>query len=91
MATYVRPHLNEGWIELLDHEKNLVAEWYDKRYASAILRGECTVQRWGQLIFELAAARGYMIQTAAGWTAVNDSKRWTDDLPAGWEATLGNE
>lgn len=82
--SYIRPHLAEGWVELLDSAHERVCEWYDRRWAQAILNGEANIQEWGRLIKELALTRGYMIQTEFGYVALND-KKWNNDIPERWK------
>jgi hypothetical protein len=73
--TSLRPHLDEGYAELLDSFGNVAAEWHDWTYAQAILNGECTVQRWHRMFHDMAIEEGYIVPiddrwVAAGWLAV---------------------
>jgi hypothetical protein len=71
-VTSLRAHLDEGYAELLDSFGNVAAEWHDKGYAKAIQDGECTVERWHQILRDLAVERGYLIKRADGtWYAAN--------------------
>src|SRR5437016_94501 len=81
---YLRPHLEAGFVVLLDSSHETVCEMYDKKFADAILRGEATIQEWGRLIRELALTRHYMTETKFGYVALNDTKFWNNDIPERW-------
>jgi hypothetical protein len=77
-----RPHLEEGWIQLLDSFRRPVLAWHDPLYAAAIRRGECTAQRWIQMCLELAVAQLRIVKTPFGWQRTG--RGWTDELPGSW-------
>jgi hypothetical protein len=66
------PHLDDGYAELLDDFGNVAAEWHDKKYAAAILNGECTVQRWHQMFHDIAVEEGSLVPIGHRWIAA----RW---------------
>lgn len=74
--TCIRAHLSEGYAELIDDFGHIVAEWHDKKYATAILNGECTVQRWHQMFHDMAVEEGWLtpvgdnLLVATGWLKV---------------------
>jgi hypothetical protein len=68
--TTIRAHLKQGYAELIDSFGNVAAEWHDKKYAAAILNGECTVQRWHHLFHEMAIEEGYIVPIDDRWVAV---------------------
>jgi hypothetical protein len=70
LMTFLRPHLYEGYAELLDSFGNVAAEWYDWTYAQAILNGECTVQRWHEMFHKMAVEEGYIATIGDKWVAV---------------------
>ena len=65
--TTLRPHLKDGHAELLDSFGDIVAEWWDREYAQAILNGECTVHRWHQIFHELAVREASIILSDGCW------------------------
>jgi hypothetical protein len=70
-TTSLRPHLDEGYAELLDSFGNVAGEWHDKKYAKAIQNGECCLERWHETFHDLAR-RGGIIALLEGcrWIAV---------------------
>ena len=65
--TTLRPHLKDGYAELLDSFGDVVAEWWDHEYAQAILNGECTVYRWHQIFHEMAVREASIILIDGCW------------------------
>lgn len=89
--SYIRPHLKDGWVELLDssHPHQKVYEHWDRKWCEAVLRGETNIQEVGRLMRELALTRRYMVQTEFGYVAVPDSRYWNNDLPERWQQFIG--
>jgi hypothetical protein len=65
--TTLRQHLKDGYVELLDSFGDVAAEWWDRKYAQAILNEECTVYRWHQIFHELAVREAYIILIDGSW------------------------
>jgi hypothetical protein len=68
--TTIRAHLREGYAELIDSFGHVAGEWHDKKYATAILNGECTIQRWHEMFHKMAIEEGYIVPIDDRWVAV---------------------
>jgi hypothetical protein len=88
---FIRPHLEDGYITLLDSSNTEVCEWHDKKFADAILAGAADIQEWGRLIKELAVQRRYMIATEFGFVFIPDSRWYRNELPDRWQRFIRPE
>lgn len=59
--TAIRVLLKEDFAELIDSFGNVAAEWRDKKYDTAILAGDCSVQRWHEMFHEMAVKDGSLV------------------------------
>jgi hypothetical protein len=81
-------NLHAGYAALFDSQGERACEWYDRQYADAIRRGECTTRRWADMIVELSITRGYVVKRETGWIATQHYSKWNNDLPASWQKCL---
>jgi hypothetical protein len=65
--TSLEAHLEDGYVILRDSSGEVAAEWHDKFYAADIACGLCTVERWHEMLEEMAIEEGWLI-VYDGWS-----------------------